>query len=71
MRIPARLAVHLETLHRLVAAEHVLDGACHDVVDAGMPVGGGRSFEEYVGGAALAFGHAFMEKVRPVPVFKD
>ena len=71
VRIPARLTVHLEALHRFVTAEHVLDGACHDVVDAGMPVGGGRSFEEYVGGAALAFGHAFMEKVRPVPVFKD
>ena len=71
VRVPARLTVHLEALHRFVTAEHVLDGACHDVVDAGMPVGGGRSFEEYVGGAALAFGHAFMEKVRPVPVFKD
>ena len=38
MGVPSGLAVYLETLHGLVAAEEVFDGAGHHVVDAGHTV---------------------------------
>ena len=68
--IPSRLSVHLESLHRFVAAKGVLDGTCHHVVNAGMSVGRGRSLEEYVGRTVCALRDAAVEKVHLVPLGK-
>ena len=46
VRIPARLPLHTEALHGLVAAEDVLDRPGQDVMDAGLAVGRGRPFVE-------------------------
>ena len=37
--VPSCLAIHLESLHRLVTAEYVLDGTRHHVVNTRMSVG--------------------------------
>ena len=46
--VPACLAVHIVTLLCLVAAEHVLNGACHHMVDARLAVGRRRTVVEHV-----------------------
>ena len=71
MSVPAGFSLHLKSLHRLVATEHVLDGTCHHVVNAGMPIGRGRSFKEDIGGATFPFRHTFVKKVGLVPFFQD
>ena len=55
--VPTRLTLHKEALHRLVAAEYVLDGTCHHVVDTRVTVCRGRTFEEYIFLLPLAFRH--------------
>ena len=55
--VPTRLTLHKEALHRLVAAEYVLDGTRHHVVDTGVTVCRGRTFEEYIFLLPLAFRH--------------
>ncbi len=65
--VPSGFAVDTETLLRLVAAEYVLDGAGHDVVDAGHAVGRGRPLVEDERGVSLARGDAFAESVAGVP----
>ena len=67
VRIPSGLALHLEALHRLVAAEDVLDGTSHDVVNARHTVGRGRSFEEYEGRTSFTFCHTLGENLVFVP----
>ena len=57
--VPAALALHPLALQGLVAAEDVLDGPCHDVVDARLAIGAGRAFVEdpsVVGGALVDAG---------------
>src|SRR5574344_382602 len=44
--IPAGTAADLVTGLRLIAADSILDRACHHMMDARHPVGGRRSFEE-------------------------
>ena len=46
--VPACLAVHKVTLLCLVAAEHVLNGACHHMVDARLAVGRRGTVVEHV-----------------------
>ena len=65
--VPSCLAIHLESLHRLVTAEYVLDGTRHHVVNTRVSVGRRRTFKEYERGAALAFCHTAVEQVLLVP----
>ncbi len=70
VRVPSRLAVHEEAALRAVAADHVLDRAGHDVVDARQSVGRGGPFVEHEGGMSLAGGDALAERVVRVPLFQ-
>src|SRR5205814_7337961 len=54
VRVPAGLALDVEALHRLVAAEQVLERAGQDVMGGRLPVGGGRTLVEDKAGPALA-----------------
>ena len=71
MGIPTGLAVHLVALHGLVAAEDVLDGSCHHMMDARHAVGAGRSLIEYIGRSALALADAATEHIFLVPLLQD
>ena len=66
--IPARLAVDQIALLGLIAAEYVLDGTGHDVVDAGHAVGRGGTLVEDEGRMSLTRGDAFVEGVVGVPL---
>ena len=68
--VPAGLALDVETAHGLVAAHHVLDGACHHMVDAGLAVGRRRTLEKHKRRSALACGERASEKVAGIPVGK-
>ena len=67
VRVPAGLAVHLVALHRLEAAEGVLDAACQHMMDARVAVGRWRTLVEDERGTALSFRDAMMEDVLCVP----
>ena len=54
VRVPAGLSLDVEALHRLVAAEQVLERAGQDVMGGRFPVGGGRTLVEDKAGPALA-----------------
>ncbi len=60
----------METLHRFVAAEYILDRTCHHMVDAGHTVGTWRTLIEHERGAALAFFHALFKKIAGFPLLK-
>ena len=47
VRIPASLTLHLETLHRLIAVESILNSTRQHVMDTRMTVGRGRTLKEY------------------------
>ena len=68
--VPAGLAVHAMPLLRLVAAEDVLDGARHHVVDAGQAVGAGRTLVEHEGRRVLAQLQALAERVLSFPLLQ-
>ena len=65
--VPARLALDVEALHRLVAAEEVLEGAREDVVGAWHAVGGGRTFVEDEARPAFAEVKRLLEGVLGLP----
>ena len=65
--IPPGLAVDAEPLHRLVAAEEVLDRPRHHVVDARLAVGRRRALVEHEVRGALAELQALSEHVVRVP----
>ena len=67
VRIPTRLAVHLEALLRLVAAEDILDRASHDVVNTRHTVGRGGTLKEDKRGVSLAGRETLFEGVVLVP----
>ncbi len=71
MGVPPGLAVDEVALLRLVAAENVLDGAGHDVVDARQAVGRRGTFVEDERRMPLARGDAFVECVAGVPFAQD
>jgi hypothetical protein len=52
--VPPGLAVHAVPFLGLVAAEDVLDGAGHHVVDAGQAIGAGRPLVEHEGRRILS-----------------
>ena len=68
--IPSGLTLHLESLHRLVAAEDILDGASHHVVDARHTVGRGRTLEENKRRTSFALGHTLGEHIVRIPVLQ-
>ena len=55
MCVPSSLTMHLESLHRLVAIEGVLDASGQYVVNARMPVCRRRTLVEYELGTTLSF----------------
>ena len=70
MCVPTGFALHLEALHRLEAAECVLDAASQDMMDARVSVGRWGAFVEDERGTALALGHAQVEDVFLVPLLQ-
>ena len=68
--VPAGFALHLEALHRLEAAECVLDAACQDMMDAWVSVGRWRPFVEDERGTTLSLGHTQVEDIFIVPLLK-
>ncbi len=71
MRVPARLAFHVEAAHGLVAAEQVLERAGEDVVRRGLAVGGRRPFIEDEALLALAQPQGFLEGVFRLPALHE
>ena len=65
--IPTCLTLHLEALHCLVAAEHVLDGTCHHMVNTRHTVCRGRTLIEHKRGASLTFGHTLGKHILLIP----
>ena len=66
--VPSRLAVHQIALLRLVAADDVLDRACHDVMDARQSVGRGRPLVKDECRMPLARRNALVEGVFRIPL---
>ena len=71
MGVPAGLALDLESLHRLVAAEDVLDRPGHHVMDARHAVGTGGTLKEHIGGRTLALADAVAKHIFLVPLLQD
>ena len=67
MRVPARLPLHVEALHGLVAPEKVFEGAGQDVMGARLAVGSGRPFVEDETRPALAQRQAGLEGAVSLP----
>ena len=68
--VPAGLAQHLVALHRLEAAEDVLDGPGHHMVDARHAIGTGRTLKEHIRLGAIALADAAAEHVFLVPLLQ-
>ena len=69
--VPSSLALHMETLHRLVAAEQILYGACHHVVDARHTVCRRRTLIKHKRRMSLADFHTFRKNLFCVPFFQN
>ena len=68
--VPSSLTLDLVTLHRPEAADGVLDGARHDMVDSGHPVGRGGTLEEDEFALAVATAQRLPESIMLVPHFE-
>jgi hypothetical protein len=68
--VPSGLAFDLVALHRAEAADGVLDGARHDMVDSGHPVGRGGTLEEDEFALAVATAQRLPESIMLVPHFE-
>ena len=71
VRIPASLTLHLETLHRLIAVESILNSTRQHVMDTRMTVGRGRPLKEYKLRTALTLLYRAPEHVLLSPHLKD
>src|SRR5207249_773702 len=69
--VPARFPGHEVPGHGLESAEHVLERAGLDVVDAGLAVRGGWTLVEHELRGASAQGQALVEDVRLAPEPED
>ncbi len=69
--VPSRFAVHQIPLLSLVAADHVLDGAGHDMVNAGHSVGRGGTLVKNECGMALACRDTLVERIVGVPLLQN
>ena len=70
VRIPAGPAGHLETGLRLVAADGILDGTGHHMVDARFAIGRRRTFEENELRGPFTQTHRCAESIFPTPHFQ-
>ena len=70
MCVPTSLALYLKALHSFVAAEHVLNGTCHHMMNTGVSIGRRRTFKEYKRRTTFAFIHALVEQVLLVPLIE-
>ncbi len=68
--VPTGFAVYELALLRLVAAEDILDGTRHHVVDTGQAVGTGRALVENKGFGTLAQLKALAEGVLGLPLLQ-
>src|SRR4029077_9706226 len=66
--VPTRFALDVEALHRLVAREEILEGACEDVVRGRLAVGRGRAFIEDKARAAGTQLERFLEGALLLPL---
>ena len=66
--IPAGLALYVETFHRLVTADDILDCAGHHVMDSGHAVGRRRTLIEHERGASLTLLHRSLEQRIGIPL---
>ena len=71
MRIPPCFAAHVKAFHGFVAAENVLDGAGHDVMNSRDAIGRRRPFVENKRGMAFGKLQAFYKGVVFLPVGLD
>ena len=71
VRVPARFAHHAMSTHGLVAAHEVLAQARDDMMDAGLAVGGGRSFVEHEGAIRRPALDAAREDALALPELRD
>src|SRR2546425_151747 len=69
--VPASLSRDVESAHRLVAADDVLERARENVVHAGQTIRGRRTFVEDERRRALASLESFLERLRLTPEFQD
>ena len=69
--VPTSLAVDQETLQSLVAADYILNAACHNVVNTWHSVGRRRPFEEDEFRMSGTCVDTFLECVLAVPFGKD
>ena len=69
--VPAALPGHVAAAHGVEARIEVLEEASPHVVDAGAPVGGGRTFVEHPLGRALAPAQTLREDVVGTPAGED
>ena len=67
VRIPARLAFHPMALQGLEAAENILDGTRHNVVNAWLAVGRRGAFEKHVGLVRGPAVYTLLEGVLAIP----
>ncbi len=65
--IPSGFALYLKSLHRLVTAENVLNGASHYVVNARHTIGRGGAFEKHERRTTFTFCHTLDENLVFVP----
>ena len=68
--VPPCLAFDTESAHRPVATEEVLDRSRKHVVNAGLAIGGRRTFEKHERWRALAANNRTREKVLVAPTFE-
>ncbi len=69
--VPSRLALHVEALHCLVAAENIFDCACHDMMYARHSVCGGGTLVEYKRRVTFTQLHAACEYLLLAPLVKN
>ena len=67
VRVPSGFALHLEALHGFVAAENILNGARHYMVNTRHAIGRGRSFEKHERRTTFTFCHTLGENLVFVP----
>ena len=67
MRVPPCLPLHAVAFQGLKAAENVLDGPGHHVVDAGLAVGAGGTLKEHVRLVGRTRRHALLKGLFVVP----
>ncbi len=68
MGVPSRLALDALALEGLIAAENILEGTGHDMVDPRFAIGGGRAFKEYESAVVGTCVHTAAEHIALLPL---